>query len=300
MDLEGKVALVTGASRGVGAAAAVALAEAGCDVACAARSTQGAPQRTPGTLEETAARVGKTGRRALIVPTNLADEEEVVAMVRATEDAFGRVDVLVNNAAITFIGDLDIPMKRHDLVMEVNLRAPLIACRAAVPGMQERGEGAILNVSSNAALYPHPGVMSYGISKIGLERLTVDLARQLQRWSIAVNCFRIDLAVASEGFIANTPGVDRSTWEPPEVAAEGIVWMLRQPPSYSGRREGMYALRHREGIMASRAEVPSGNAPPVMELYDGLAPDTETTFREPYPREGADVTLGLGDDRELG
>ena len=285
MDLEGKVALVTGASRGVGAATAVALAEAGCDVACAARSTQDAPQRTPGTLEETAARVEKTGRRALVVPTNLADEDEVVAMVRATEDAFGRVDVLVNNAAITFIGDLDIPMKRHDLVMEVNLRAPLIACRAAVPGMQERGGGAILNVSSNAALYPHPGVMSYGISKIGLERLTVDLARQLQRWSIAVNCFRIDLAVASEGFIANTPGVDRSTWEPPEVAAEGIVWMLRQPPSYSGRREGMYALRHREGIMASRAKVPSGNAPPVMELFDGLAPDTETTFREPYPEK---------------
>ncbi len=283
MDLEGKVALVTGASRGVGAATAVALAEAGCDVACAARSTRDAPQRTPGTLEETGARVEAAGRRAVLVPTNLADEAEVVAMVRATEAALGRVDILVNNAAITFVGDLDIPLKRHDLVMEVNLRAPLIACRAAVPGMQARGEGAILNVSSNAALYPHPGVMSYGISKIGLERLTVDLARQLQRWSIAVNCFRIDIAVASEGFIANTPGMDRSTWEPPEVAAEGIVWMLRQPPSYSGRREGMYALRHREGIMASRATAPSANPPPVMELFDGLAPDTETTFREPYP-----------------
>jgi len=285
VDLEGKVALVTGASRGVGAATAIALARAGCDVACAARSTRDAPQRTPGTLEETAAAVEAAGRRAVMVPTNLADEDEVVAMVRTTEDALGRVDILVNNAAITFIGDIDIPMKRHDLVMEVNLRAPFIACRAAVPGMKARGGGAILNVSSNAALYPHPGVMSYGISKIGLERLTVDLARQLQRWSIAVNCFRIDLAVASEGFIANTPGMDRSTWEPPEVAAEGILWMLRQPPSYSGRREGMYALRHREGIMGSRAKVASSNPPPVMELLDGLAPDTETTFREPYPDE---------------
>jgi len=283
VDLEGKVALVTGASRGVGAAAAVALAAAGCDVACAARSTRDAPQRTPGTLEDTAARVEAAGRRALIVPTNLADEDEVTAMVRRTEDAFGRVDVLVNNAAITFIGDIDIPMKRHDLVMEVNLRAPLIACRAAVPGMKERGGGAILNVSSNAALVPHPGVMSYGISKIGLERLTVDLARQLQRWSIAVNCFRIDLAVASEGFVANTPGADHSGWEPSEVAAEGILWMVGQPPSYSGRREGMYALRHREGIMASRARTPNTGPPPAMELYDGLAPDTETTFREPYP-----------------
>ena len=146
-----------------------------------------------------------------------------------------------------------------------------------------RGGGAILNVSSNAALYPHPGIMSYGISKIGLERLTVDLARQLQEWSIAVNCFRIDLAVASEGFIANTPGVDRSTWEPPEVAAEGIVWMLRQPPSYSGRRESMYVLREREGIMASRAAVRPAGPHPVTELFDGLAPPTETTFREPYP-----------------
>ena len=204
-------------------------------------------------------------------------------MVRTTEDAFGRVDILVNNAAITFIGDLDIPLKRHDLVMEVNLRAPLIACRTAVPGMQKRGEGAIVNVSSNAALYPHPGVMSYGISKIGLERLTVDLAKQLQPWSIAVNCFRIDVAVASEGFVANTPGVDRSTWEPCEVAAEGIMWMLSQPPTYSGRLEGMYALRHREGIMASRAEVQREGPPPVTELFSGLAPLTETTFREPYP-----------------
>jgi NAD(P)-dependent dehydrogenase (short-subunit alcohol dehydrogenase family) len=287
VDLEGKLALVTGASRGVGAATAVALAAAGCDVACAARSTRDAPQRTPGTLEETAARVEATGRRALVVPTNLAAEDEVVAMVRTTEEELGPVDILVNNAAITFVGDLDIPLKRHDLVMEVNLRAPLIASRAVVPGMQARGGGAILNVSSNAALYPHPGVMSYGISKIGLERLTLDLARQLQRWSIAVNCFRIDIAVASEGFIANTPGMDRSTWEPPEVAAEGIVWMLRQPPSYSGRREGMYALRHREGIMASQAKVPSSGPPPAMELFDGLAPDTETTFREPYPEERA-------------
>ena len=286
MDLAGKVALVTGASRGVGAATAVALAEAGCDVACAARSTRDAPQRTAGVLEDTVARVESVGRRAVAVPTNLAVEDEVVAMVRIAEEALGRVDILVNNAAITFIGDLDIPLKRHDLVMEVNLRAPLVACRTVVPGMQQRGEGAIVNVSSNAALYPHPGVMSYGISKIGLERLTVDLAKQLQPWSIAVNCFRIDIAVASEGFIANTPGMDRSTWEPSEVAAEGIVWMVRQPPAYSGRLESMYALRRREGIMASRSAVQHHGPPPVTVLFSGLAPLTETTFREPYPAEG--------------
>jgi citronellol/citronellal dehydrogenase len=286
MDLHGKVALVTGASRGVGAATAVALAQAGCDVACAARSTAATPQRTPGTLDDTVAQVEEAGRRGLAVPTNLGDQDEVVAMVRTATEHFGRVDILINNAAITFVGDLDIPLKRHDLVMEVNLRAPLIAIREVVPQMKERREGAIVNVSSVAGLYPHPGLMSYGISKVGLERLTVDVARQLQEWNIACNVFRIDIPVASEGFVANTPGVDRSDWEPSEVAAEGIIWMLRQPPSYSGHRESMYALRQREGIMASRAEKPyTATEPPPTDLYSGLAPMTESTFQEPYPDE---------------
>ncbi len=283
---DGKVALVTGASRGVGAAVAVALAEAGASVACAARSTSSAPQRTPGTLDETVARIEAAGGRAVAVPTNLADATQVEAMVERTVDALGRLDVLVNNAAVTFVGDLDIPLGRHDLVMEINLRAPLVATRAAVPHLRATGDGRILNVSSVAALLPIPGLMSYGISKIALERLTVDLARQLQGDAIAVNCFRIDLPVASEGFVANTPGADRSSWEPCEVAAEGVLWMLRQPLGYSGRRESMLGLRQREGIMASRAAAPSEGVP-VTELFDGLAPPTETMFAEPYREDGA-------------
>lgn len=280
-DLLGKVALVTGASRGVGAATAVALAEAGCTVACAARATTAQPQRTPGTIDDVVRRIESTGGRALAVPTNLADESQVVRMVARTVEQLGRIDVLVNNAAITFVGDLDIPLKRHDLIMEVNLRAPLIAIREAKDHMSRGGGGAIVNISSAAALYPHPGLMSYGISKIGLERLTVDAAAQLQRHHIAVNCFRIDIPVASEGFVANTPGVDRSTWEPSEVAAEGIVWMVRQPIGYSGRTESMYALRHRESIMRSRAHREWTGPPPLTEPFDGLTETSESAFREP-------------------
>jgi NAD(P)-dependent dehydrogenase (short-subunit alcohol dehydrogenase family) len=283
--LAGKVALVTGASRGVGAAVAVALAEAGATVACAARSTAAQPQRTPGTLDDTVARITAAGGAALAVPTNLADPTDVEAMVATTVAAFGRLDVLVNNAAVTFVGDLDIDLKRHDLVMAINLTAPLVASRAAAAHLRAAGGGHILNVSSVAALLPVPGLMSYGISKIGLERLTVDLARQLQRDRIAVNCFRIDIPVASEGFVANTPGLDRSSWEPCEVAAEGILWMLRQPWPYSGRRESMVALRDREGIMASRAARPTDQGPAVTELFDGLAADTETWFAEPHQED---------------
>jgi NAD(P)-dependent dehydrogenase (short-subunit alcohol dehydrogenase family) len=279
-DLEGKVALVTGASRGVGAATAVALADARCRVACAARSTAASPQRTPGTLDATVGTITAAHGpgAAVAVPTDLSDSEQVAAMVGATVEAFGRLDVLVNNAAVTFVGDLDIPMRRHDLIMEINLRAPLIAIREAVPHLRAAGGGRIVNLSSLAALDPIPGLMSYGVSKIGLERLTVDAARQLARDGIAVNCFRIDVPVASEGFIANTPDVDRSTWEPAEVAAEGICWMIGRPASYSGRRESMAGLRRREGIMASRAPRPYVGIP-ATEMFDGLAEDTETMFR---------------------
>jgi citronellol/citronellal dehydrogenase len=284
-DLDGKVALVTGASRGVGAATAVALAEAGCDVACAARATRAEPQRTSGTLDETVARIEAAGRQGLALPTNLAVDAQVEAMVADTVDRFGRLDILVNNAAITFVGGLDIPLHRFDLIMQVNLRAPMIAIRRAVPAMRAAGGGVVINVSSVAALYPHSSLMAYGMSKIGLERLTVDAAAQLASSNIAVNCFRIDVPVASEGFVANTPGVDHSNWEPSSVAAEGIVWMVGRPPTYSGHRESMFALRRREGIMASRIPAPPTQAPPV-ELHDGLVAVADAGFVEPYPDDG--------------
>jgi NAD(P)-dependent dehydrogenase (short-subunit alcohol dehydrogenase family) len=282
VDLEGKVALVTGASRGVGAATAVALAQAGCDVACAARSTKDAPQKTPGTLDETVARVEAEGRAGFAIPTDLSLERQVVDMVAKTVERFGRLDVLVNNAAITFVGDLGITLKRFDILMAVDLRAPFVAMREAVPHMRSAGGGAIVNVSSVAALYPYPGLMAYGMAKVALERLTVDAARQLAPDGIAVNCFRIDLPCASEGFLANAPGADTSTWEPTEVPAEGIVWVLRQPASFSGQLLSMYALRRDHGIMASRAKQPVEIVPPEA-VVTGVVDAGEGMFREPYP-----------------
>jgi NAD(P)-dependent dehydrogenase (short-subunit alcohol dehydrogenase family) len=261
MELDGKVAIVTGASRGVGAATAVALAGQGARVACAARATDSAPMSTPGTLDATVRDIRSAGGDAIAVPTNLGKDEEVVAMVAKTIDHYGRVDILVNNAAITFPGDLDTPMKRYDLMFAVNLRAPLIACQQVAPGMKERGEGSILNVSSMAALNYFPGLMAYGMSKIALEHMTVSLATQLAPFDIAVNTFRIDIAVASEGFVANMPDADHANWEPTEVPAEGILWMLRQPPSYTGRNEAMSILRETRGIMKSRVAHPTAPSP---------------------------------------
>ena len=166
--------------------------------------------------------------------------------------------------------------------MAINLTAPLVACHAAAPHLKAAGGGRILNVSSVAALLPIPGLMSYGISKIGLEHLTVDLARILQADGVAVNCFRIDLAVASEGFIANTPGVDRSTWEPCEVAAEGVLWMLQQPASLlRPPREHGRASASARGSWRAGPRSRSTTAHRSPTLFDGVAPDTEPSSPSP-------------------
>src|SRR4051794_32338628 len=111
MNLKGKVAIVTGASRGVGAASAMELAARGCRVVCAARATEASPLPIPGTIDDTVRRITDAGGDAIAVPTNLAHDEETERMVATTIATFGRVDILVNNAAITFPGDLELPMK---------------------------------------------------------------------------------------------------------------------------------------------------------------------------------------------
>jgi citronellol/citronellal dehydrogenase len=253
MDVRGTVALVTGASRGVGRAIALALADAGADVACAARATDVSPLKLPGTIDETVRSIEQRGRRGLPIPTDLSKSDQVEAMVARTISTFGRLDVLVNNAAITFPGDLELPIKRWDLVMDVNLRAPLLAMKAAMPGMIARRCGAILNVSSAAAVMPIPGLLVYGVSKAGLERLTTGAAEELRVHGVTVNCLRIDVPLASEGFVYNAPELDKSDWQPTEVGAAAALWMLGQPPAFTGQVKSLSELRGEPGATVGRA-----------------------------------------------
>src|SRR5262249_22644427 len=160
---------------------------AGADVACAARATDAAPLKLPGTIDATVREVEAHGRRGLAIPVDLSRPGEPEAMVARAADAFGRLDILVNNAAITVDGAFAMPMKRWDLVMEVNVRAPLLAMRAALPVMRRAGEGRILNVSSAAAVLPIRGLLVYGVSKAALERLTTGAAEDVEGEGIAIN-----------------------------------------------------------------------------------------------------------------
>jgi citronellol/citronellal dehydrogenase len=268
-DLSGRVAIVTGASRGVGAGIAVALAAAGCHVVCAARASADNPLRLPGTVDATAERCAALGVEALALPTDVTREDDILALVGRTVDHFGRLDILVNNAAITFPDDLATTTRRYDVIMAVNVRAPFVATREAAAHMRTAGGGAILNISSVASLVPMPGASIYGMSKAALEHFTLDAARELAPHGIAVNCFRIDVPVASEGLLSNSPDQTAETFEPVEVAAEGVLWMLSQPASYTAQIESMWDLRNREGIMATQARRPIGRTPPL-EMHRGL------------------------------
>jgi NAD(P)-dependent dehydrogenase (short-subunit alcohol dehydrogenase family) len=237
MQLEGKVAIVTGASRGIGRAIALALAAEGAAVVCAARSTDTSPAKLPGTVDETARQIEALGARALAVPCDLRDDSQVQALVERTMASFGRIDLLVNNAAVNYRAPfVETPASRWDLVLDVNLGGTVRAIRAVLPHLDR---GSIVNVSSGAVTDAQVtaglGITAYTVSKAAVEKLTETLALELQPRGIAVNCLRIESPVATEGARAVDPEGDFSAWEQPEAVAEAVLWLATRPPSYTGR-----------------------------------------------------------------
>jgi NAD(P)-dependent dehydrogenase (short-subunit alcohol dehydrogenase family) len=169
--LEGQAALVTGASSGLGRAVAIALARAGADVALIARSEKD--------LRETEELVFRTGRRALVLPTDLASATETRGAMERTVESFGRVDVLVNAAGTDAPGPVvDLEVEGWDRTLEVNLRAPFLLSKAAFPHMREAGGGTIVNVSSVAGKKGWANASAYCASKFGLTGFTEALAEE--------------------------------------------------------------------------------------------------------------------------
>ena len=163
--LEGRAALVTGASSGLGRAVAIALAKVGSDVALFARSESD--------LRETEEGISRTGRRALVLPTDLASEAETRGTVDLTLEEFGRVDVLVNAAGTDAPGSVvDLDVEDWDRTLAVNLRAPFLLSKAAFPHMRRAGHGTIVNVSSVAGKKGWADASAYCASKFGLTGFT--------------------------------------------------------------------------------------------------------------------------------
>ena len=232
-QLEGKVAIVTGASRGIGKAIALGFAVQGATVAAAARSVTQTKKNLPGTIHETVAAILDQGGKALAVPCDVSDEASVNAMVEQVVDGFGRVDVLVNNAGVAFGQEvLDTPLKRWDVVLKVNLTGAFLCAKAVLPHMIRQGGGSIINISSLAANERDLGTVNTGVAyaaaKAGLDRLTWGLASEAGRHGVAVNALKPAKVVDSEGMRFWSSEDQRQGWTSPDKMVASAIFLARQ------------------------------------------------------------------------
>ncbi len=236
---EGRVAIVTGASRGLGLAIARRLAEEGARVAVTARTLLPDP-RYPGTLTETVDSIARSGGEAVAIQADLSKAEERARVVAETERRLGPVDILVNNAAVTFLFPVaEFSEKRFRLMFELQVRAPFELAQLVLPGMRQRRRGWILNVSSRAGVNPigppfekihtEGGFTVYGMCKAALDRFTTGLAAEVHADGIAVNSLAPWLVVPTHG--AAFLDLVGDEVEGPELTAEAALALCSGDPT---------------------------------------------------------------------
>jgi citronellol/citronellal dehydrogenase len=244
---QGRRVVVTGASRGIGAATAERFAAEGAHVAIVAR-TDTEPTAIPGTLAETAARLAPYGGTVVRIAADLTDADDRERIIPEAEAALGGpIEILVNNAAAAiYMPVAAMPIKRRRILFEANVHAPLDLAQAVVPGMTAAGEGWIVNVSSATAKHfgPPPVTLGaqgttltmYGASKAALNRLTDGLAVELYGTGIRVNTVEPRAAVLSEGADKLVGGTLRPDQiESMEEMVEGLLALCDCPPGLTGR-----------------------------------------------------------------
>ncbi len=252
------VAVVTGASRGIGAAIAQRLAAEGCAVACIARTLSAGDSHLDGSLTGTVTRINDAGGVAYPLVADLSSVDfDPAAVIAELQAELGPVDYLVNNAAAAFYpGYVEMPRKRMEISFRVNVMAPWLLAQQVLPAMVERGSGSVLNLTSQTAVMPEgppftvapqiKGATAYGGSKAWLERATVGAAAELYGTGVSLNCLSPDTSVITEGSSAL---VDLSKYpnEPLDAMAESAWALLTgDPATYTGRIEYSLSFLKRE------------------------------------------------------
>lgn len=235
--LSGKTLFITGASRGIGLAIAERAARDGANVAIAAKSDVPNP-KLPGTIHTAAEAVNAAGGRGLALKCDIREEDEVRAAVAATVDAFGGIDILVNNAsAIWLRGALDTPMKRFDLMQQVNARGTFLCAQACLPHLLQAANPHILTLAPPPSLdpkwwTPHTG---YTLAKMGMSFVTLGLAGEFGPQGVAVNALWPRTLIATDA-LNMIPGVDGGNGRAPAIVADAAHAVLTRPAAgFSGR-----------------------------------------------------------------
>lgn len=235
------VALITGASRGIGASIAERFARAGLKVAITARTAEEGDHRLEGSLATTASRIRASGGTVLPITADLAKQTDRARIVETVQRELGPIDVLVNNAAVTYFEPvLQFPERHYQVMFEVQVRATFELAQRVLPSMIERRHGWILNISSRAAIHPsgppftsRGGSTVYGMCKAAIERFSSGLASEVYANGIAVNCLSPSGLVPTPGVVFHhlTDGVSEDRLESPEVMAEAAFALCTGDPA---------------------------------------------------------------------
>ncbi len=266
MRLKDQVVLITGGSRGVGAAVARAAAREGAHVALAGKTVDPHP-KLPGTLHTVAGEIRELGREALVIQTDVRDPDQVQAMVDATVQKFGRIDALVNNAGAIYWGTTtEFPIKRFDLVMDVNVRGAFLASQAAIPAMREHGGHIVMMsppINPSAATAKAP----YIISKIGMTM--VAMAIDEEETTIAAHALWPVTGIRTAATVNLSMG-DDSDWRTPEILADATIELLAKDPKTCRFRAWLdeEVLKEEAGItdFGEYACVPGSSPSPMSNL----------------------------------
>lgn len=236
MSLHGKTLFITGASRGIGLAIAKKAGSLGANVVIAAKSAVPNP-KLPGTIFTAAAEVEAAGGKALAIQCDIREEAAVEAAMAQAAGHFGGIDVLVNNAsAIWLRGALDTPMKRFDLMSQVNARGSFLCAQKALPHLLKAPNPHILTLAPPPSLDPkwwgpHTG---YTLAKMGMSLVTLGLAEEF-KGKVAVNALWPQTVIATDA-INMIPGVDLGNCRKPDIVADAAVLILQQPMAAASGR----------------------------------------------------------------
>ena len=240
--LDDKVVIVTGASRGIGKDIALLFAAEGGKVICAARTVEEGSHPLEGSLNTTIAEIRAAGGEAAAAAANISLPEDCEALVQTARDTYGPVDVLVNNAALTyFIPVKDYALNRWMRSWAVNFHAPFILSQLVLEDMMPRGNGSIVNISSGAAIGPgrgpytdvppNSGGTCYGAEKAALERFAQGLAQEVYRFGISVTAVSPSQVVPTPGTVFHNlvSGIDDPRGEHPELMAKAALLLASEP-----------------------------------------------------------------------
>jgi citronellol/citronellal dehydrogenase len=229
-SLQGKTLFITGASRGIGKAIGLAAAREGANVVIAAKSDVPNP-KLPGTIHTAAAEMERAGGKALAVKCDIRDEGEIAAAVKAAVDRFGGIDVLVNNASAIFLaGTVETPMKRYDLMHQVNARGTYACSQACIPLLAKAPNPHVLNLSPPLSMKarwfaPH---VAYTMAKYGMSMCVLGMAEELREKGIAVNALwpRTVIATAALNLLGGEETARHG--RTPEIVADAALAILRR------------------------------------------------------------------------